>query len=164
MNRFEQVDGTCAHMKTISDLFQNTIAPLYGDQTDALKKIAEAKDRLSYLLLNENGNALGVLVFKRISSQEFETLGINKAIELKTLFVVDAGKNSGVGLGSQLLKQCLEYAESINAENIVVTVSEEKPESLKFFERKGFKKISAMQDKYKNGITEFILAKSLITQ
>ncbi len=145
----------------MSNLFQDIIAPLYGDQKSALEKIASAQDRLSYMLLNQESDALGVVIFKSQLSQEFESLGINNAIELKTLFVVNANKNSGVGLGSQLFSQCLNYAQLVNAQNIVVTVSEEKDESLKFFERKGFQRVNALEGKYKSGITEFILVKSL---
>jgi len=159
-NHFEQAYSNNAQMKTLYSLFQTTIAPLYGDQEEALKKISDAKDRLAYLLVNEE-KVLGVLVYKNTVTQEFALLGVDDAIELKTLFVVDAKTNSGIRLGTQLFNKCLEYAKSVKAGYIVVTVSEEKPESIKFFERKGFKKIDAMPNKYKVGVTEYIFAKSL---
>lgn len=156
-HHFEKIDRTSVYMQIMAALFQQTIAPLYGDQTSALGKIFDAQDRLSYLLLDNEQNVLGVVIFKKDLSQEFENLGITNAIELKTLFVVNAEQNSGVGLGSQLLNQCLKFASTAKADNVIVTVSEEKPESLRFFERKGFKKIKLLEDKYKSGVTEFVL-------
>jgi GNAT superfamily N-acetyltransferase len=159
--KFEAVNNQNIYMQTISNLINKTIAPLYGDQSEAIKKIGAAEDRLSYLLLNEENDPLGVIIFKKNLSQEFELFEINNAIELKTLFVVDPDKNSNKGLGSMLLNQCLEYAKSINAKYIVVTVSEEKPESLLFFQKKGFNIIYTLENKYKSKTKEYIIAKLL---
>lgn len=161
LTRFEEVNSAGPFMETLAELFQKTIMPLYGDQTVALTKIAKANDRHTYLLLNQKNEALGVLVFKRELSQEFKSIGVEQAIELKTLFVVDADKNSGKGIGSQLFKKCLQYAREVGAKKIVVTVSQEKPESLQFFKRKGFEIIDSICGKYKKDKVEFILVMSL---
>ena len=58
-----------------------------------------------------------------------------------------------------LLKRVLEYAVSSNMDYMHVTVSEEKPESLGFFGRKGFQKVDNFNGYglYKPNIIEFLL-------
>jgi len=85
-----------------------------------------------------------------------------QAIEIKTLFVVNPENNRGCGFGAKLFTKAIEYARSVKAENLLVTVSEEKPESYYFFVSKcGFKETHKEAGKYKEGVEESILIKKL---
>ena len=88
-------------------LFNQIIAPLYGDQANALAKIGEAKDRKCQLLM-ENGEIRGVLVYKLQLNDEFAQIGGGQAIEIKTLFVVDSENNRGRGFGTKLFAKVVE--------------------------------------------------------
>lgn len=145
----------------IEILFNQIIAPLYGDQTNATAKIGEAQDRKCQLLI-EGGEIRGVLVYKSQINDEFAQIGGGQSIEIKTLFVVDSENNRGRGFGAKLFAKVVEYARSVKAENLLVTVSEEKPESYYFFVSKcGFVEKSKSVGKYKDGIEESILVKKL---
>ena len=88
--------------------------------------------------------------------------GGGQAIEIKTLFVVDSENNRGRSFGAKLFAKVVEYARSVKAENLLVTVSEEKPESYYFFVSKcGFVEKSKSVGKYKEGVEESILIKKL---
>jgi len=58
----------------VEELFNQIIAPLYSDQTNALNKIGEAQDRKCQLLM-ENGEIRGVLVYKSQPNNEFAQVG-----------------------------------------------------------------------------------------
>lgn len=88
-------------------------------------------------------------------------MGGVKAIEIKTLFVVDAENNRGRGFGAELLRKAEEYARSVGAENLLVTVSNEKPESYNFFVKNGFKRVRKEIGKYKKYKMESTLIKEL---
>jgi len=76
--------------------------------------------------------------------------------------VVDAQNNGGRGFGAKLFIKAVEHARSVKAENLLVTVSEEKPESYYFFVNKcGFKETCKEIGKYKEGVEESILIKKL---
>jgi WD40 repeat protein len=143
----------------IKKIFKDVLEPLYGSQEGALKKIGEAKDR-KCLILQAGKTPVGVLAFKTLLSDEFENCGIKKSIEIKSLFVVDAGQNSGRGLGSALFSKAIEEFKALNleAESIHVTVSETKKESLQFFLKKGFVKKYFWVNKYARNTKEYVLA------
>jgi ribosomal protein S18 acetylase RimI-like enzyme len=138
-------------------LFHKVIEPLYGDQSSALLKIAKAEDRTCEVLLADD-TILGIVVYKNFPISEFA----DNSLEIKTLFVVDAENNSHKGIGSKLVQRVEEVAKMRGIfENIVVTVSEEKPQSIEFFKRKGFEVIKICPDKYKKGMKEYVFCKSL---
>lgn len=88
----------------IKELFEKVLVPLYGDQTVPLEKIQNGKDRKCLLLCLEKGPA-GVIVYKTALSEEYAEYTIEKSLEIKTLFVIDAKQNSGKGIGKQLLNK-----------------------------------------------------------
>lgn len=168
---FKTVLHDSEHFQFVSDQFQNIIAPLYGDQTDALRKIAARTDRTCEVLLRKISDVpnspnssdaseqiVGILVYKSEPVQEFSSYGVQDALELKTLFVVNAGTQSGRGLGTTLVNRIIEVAQDVKFKAIVVTVSDEKQESQAFFKKKGFVEIASFNGKYKEGVNEYIYA------
>lgn len=157
------VDGNSSYYPKVAQFFEEVIAPLYGDQTAALNKIAQAKDRICEVLVEKADSqeqVVGIVVYKNFPVEEFTSYGIASALEIKTLFVVNPEKNSGRGIGSQLINQVFHQAKSNEKfRNVVVTVSEEKPEALGFFQAKGFEIVDSWTGAYKEGITEHLLYK-----
>jgi N-acetylglutamate synthase-like GNAT family acetyltransferase len=150
-----KVDGSHPLYEQVKQQFEQVIAPIYGDQTQALQKIQAAQDRHCYVL-DVAQKVAGIAVYKIQPTDEFP---VKKALEIKTLFVVNAQENSGKGYGSQLLSHIELFARQQQLfEHLVVTVSETKPESKAFFEKKGF---SVVQTSSKFKATEYILAKKV---
>jgi len=133
---FESVVNDSENYRMVCNEFNSVIAPIYGDQREALNKIAAATDRVCEVLIDDLSKTLaGILVYKSSPTDEFGAYGAHQALELKTLFVVDAEKQSGKGIGSLLINRIKVVAFKENKfENIVVTVSDEKPESQTFFQ------------------------------
>ena len=161
--QFINVDGNSPYYDNVKELFEEVIAPIYGNQDTALQKIASAQDRTCVLLIDDSEDVkqiLGVLVYKTFPVQEFSSNGIPSALEIKTLFVVNAEKNSGRGIGTQLINKVFSHAQSNEQfQNIVVTVSEKKTDALRFFKYKGFEIIDSWTDAYQKGTTEHLLSK-----
>ena len=153
--KFEIVDGTSPYFSAVKEEFENVIAPIYGDQSVALKRIADATDRFCEVLIKENV-VNGILVYKSEPHGEFASFGAKSTLELKTLFVVNAKEQSGKGLGTLLINRIMEVAKNDKFDSITVTVSDTKTESLTFFQKKGFKHVESYKDKYKVGETELL--------
>jgi WD40 repeat protein/GNAT superfamily N-acetyltransferase len=146
-------------MPVLREIFNRILEPLYGSQKKALQQIQESKDRKCFLLY-EGENAVGVLAFKTILSDEFKYLGIEKSIEVKSLFVDQSKHNSGRGLGSALVDKLKEEVQKLGLpyEGIHVTVSETKEESLTFFKKKGFTIAHEWKGRYQPNVIEFLLS------
>lgn len=160
---FENVNGSSPYFSIIKEQFEQVIAPIYGDQTTALAKIAEATDRICEVLLIEK-NVMGVLVYKTEPNNEFEEYGAKQSLELKTLFVVNAHSQSGKGVGTLLIDRIKEVAKNDIFDSITVTISETRNDALTFFQKKEFKHVGSFADKYKKGEMELlhVYTKSLL--
>lgn len=157
---FFQVGGESQEkMPLLTEIFHKTLKPLYGPQDKALSQIELSRDRVCFLLC-EKEIPKGLLVFKTLLSNEHQEFNISESIEIKSLFLVDPTSNSGRGLGSILLQKLYEEIEHLplTPRNIHVTVSATKPESLAFFQKKGFSVIHLWKDRYQPGATEYLLA------
>lgn len=155
---FHLVDPGSDRFQDLTEIFNRILVPLYGPQDDALAKIALGQDRVAYLLY-EGENAVAVLVFKTILSNEFADKGALNSVEIKSLFVDHSAENSGRGLGSALINYLFQevHALGLKQDGIHVTVSETKKDSLAFFQKKGFQIIYEMQGEYIDGVTEYLL-------
>lgn len=158
---FQKVAYNNSNFVFVKEYFHKVIEPLYGDQSQALLKIGAGKDRTCELLYDSSQSPVGMLVYKNSPVEEFACLGAGNALEIKTLFVMDATQNSGRGLGSQLLDRVVSVAQVLRCSCLVVTVSEEKKESLSFFLRKGFFVTHTMHGKFKKGLDEYVLVRFL---
>jgi len=162
-SQFVSVDGNSPFFNRLTQLFEEVIEPLYGDQSSALQKIALSQDRTCELLIEKlkgEDKILGVLIYKNFPVEEFSSYGIHSALEIKTLFVVNPIENSGRGIGTKLIEQVSNHAKNNGPfENIVVTVSETKQDALGFFKHKGFKVTDTWADAYQKDTTELLLSK-----
>lgn len=145
-------------MEVVTEIFNRILTPLYGSQDKAIQQIRESSDRRCFLLY-ESDIPSGVLMFKTVLSDEFQSYGVSNSIEIKSLFVDNAGQNSGKGLGSALVDQLKKEVEKLGLgqSGIHVTVSETKQDSLYFFKKKGFEIAHAWKDRYIQGVTEYLL-------
>ncbi len=156
---FYQVGGAYPEkMDVLTEIFNRILEPLYGPQQKAIEQIRQSKDRKCFLLY-ENDQPSGVLAFKSDVSDEFANLGVRRSIEIKSLFVDQSAQNSGRGLGSCLVDKLKSEVERLGIayDGIHVTVSETKPESLMFFQKKGFSVSHAWKGRYQKGVTEYLL-------
>ncbi len=146
-------------MTALRQIFERILVPLYGSQEDALSKIALGKDRACYLLY-ENDSPVGIIAYKTVLSDEFAAFKIDRSIEIKSLFVVDSGNNSGRGLGSRLLDRIVQGVKglALKPDSFHVTVSASKGESLNFFMGKGFRIRHTWEGKYKTNMIEYLLS------
>ncbi|OJV09339.1 MAG: hypothetical protein BGO14_03170 [Chlamydiales bacterium 38-26] len=148
-------------IEDLKNIFVKTLTPLYGSQEDAINKILLSKDRVCHLLY-ENTDPVGVIVFKKILTDEFAEMGIKRSIEIKSLFVVNSANNSGRGLGSRLLNKVIEESRKLRLQHdsLHVTVSETKKESLMFFLNKEFDIKYMWKGRYKENVIEYLLCRS----
>ncbi len=159
--RFEPVRKDPKKMEIVKGIFQNILTPIYGPQNSAVEKIERAQNRTCRLLY-EGASPKGLLVHKDQPSNECTQYGgVPNSLEIKTLLVIDPEKNSGKGFGSQLLSRVFDKAREANAHAVHVTVSESKPDALAFFKKHSFEVIQACNDRYKKGVTEYVLQKLL---
>ena len=131
----------------------------------ALSKIQSGHDRVCELYFSqldrERTNPLGVVVYKRRTSDELSHFGLRSAIEIKTLFVFESKDNSRKGIGSALLARVLAYAHSVHARSITVTVSDRKPEVFNFFSKYKFSVKAKLHGKYEAEINEALMGRTL---
>ena len=100
-------------------------------------------------------------MIKTIVNNEFFDVGVNNTIEIKALFVIDPEIRKGKGYGSKLYQEALKIANQTGADNLAVTISCNKTESLAFFTRKDFEIRKDMPDKYIQGKTEYLIIKKI---
>lgn len=159
---FKHVRGRPERMEIIRNEFKKNIVPLYGDQTSAIQKIENGTDRSCRLLFQKH-TPVGIIAYKHKPNDECGSFGQKNSLEIKTLFVIQPEINSGKGIGSRLLDYVTNKAKEECAAALHVTVSEKKPESLAFFQKKSFTIIRSCEDLYVNGVKEYVLQKLLIS-
>ncbi len=152
---FYTIDEGCAVFPAVRETFSRLIAPLYGNQSKALTAIGVGTDRLCEVLF-VGEKPKGLLVYKKALNE-----GV---LELKTLCLFHPEEESGRGYGSLLHKRLLDVARIRGATKIAVSVSSSKPESLLFFEKKGFSLVRMVPGQYRVGVTEYFLECALPTQ
>ncbi len=144
--------------KHVRAFFNRDIAPLYGDQHEALNKIFMGVDRTCEVLVSiDDKEELGIIVHKNALTSEFIDFGFDRAFEIKTLAVINPEKNSGKRIASHLLHRIGKKAIDLKAKSVCVTVSSAKPESLAFFLKYGFTIAKLSRNHYVEGLDEFFL-------
>lgn len=137
---------------TLELIASEILAPLYGDQTKSLKEWLSGEGyKHAFLMFDEFGNPVGFLNLKRNPDKPY--------VKISTLLVLPA--HQGKGYGPMLLDYAIKHAVEWYFDCIIVTVSEEKPESLGFFLKHGFQIINSLPGKYKAGVTEFVLQRNI---
>jgi ASC-1-like (ASCH) protein len=162
--KLEQIKSGSSYAPAIKKEIDKVITPLYGDQEKMWQKVMDKNsDRICYAAMTEDGTQLlGVLIFKSAPSNEYkDSLNISESVEIKTLFVIDRELNGRHGVGSKMLEKAIRYADQISAAAVHVTVSDNAQSSLSFFQKKGFRIVSSVKDKYIKGVNENILTYQL---
>lgn len=160
--RFTRLEKNSPSFDFVKEIFERMIKPVYGDITLTLEKIRKAEDRrCEFIVSEETGKCLGLIIYKTALVNEFAKLRIQNSLEVKTLLVINPEKNSGKGIGTALLKRVESVATQLSASSIHLTVSELRPQALNFFEKRNFKLHASWKDKYKKGVKEYLLAKPL---
>lgn len=116
----------------IEKAFKEFIEPYYADQSIALKKIVEARDRNCEILFL-NSLPIGFMVYKTSLQSEY---GLEEAFELKTLLLFNANEHSG--LGKALFKRAEILANEYNAKYIYATVSKNLKSLVTYMEKDGW--------------------------
>lgn len=131
---FIKIDFSSPYFKTVRNAFKKLLSPVYGDQTNALQKLKDGKDRSCEIMLNFE-NPVGILVYKNTLQNEY---GLMNALELKTLFLLNPQKNSGKGFGSTLFKRIDRIAREMGSKIVYCTASSKVAESIKCALKNGF--------------------------
>jgi len=144
------------YLPKIRKFFLEKMEPIYGDQCASLKKIEEGNDRKTFILL-ESAKEIGILVFKKALQEEFSAYKVCSSLQIKTLALFDPEKDSRKGYGTHLLTIASQEAFKQKATSISVTVSTGRPESVVFFQKKGFSVATVFQNFYQKGWDEVLL-------
>ena len=135
----------------LSNVAQDILAPLYGDQGKAVQQWLNGEGFKRAFVYVFVGNIAGLLVLKSNKSKDY--------LKISTLVVLDGFK--GFGIGGELLSFAESFAKTNLFRSIIVTVSEEKSESLSFFRKCGFVVIDSLNGKYQPGVVEHVLSKGV---
>lgn len=129
------------------------LQPIYGDQTKSLREWLSGEGfKRAFLMKNDIGESQAFVNLKIDPSKEY--------VKISTFFVMPDFRGNGVG--KKFLTWVLDYVISnTSCTYLKVTVSEDKPESLVFFQKNDFQVIDKIEGKYSEGKTEFILKRSL---
>lgn len=140
----------------VEEAFQTIIAPLYGDQEETLRKIARGNDR-TCLVLVQNNDPKGILVFKKELSNEYEReFSIANSLEVKTLCLLNLRENKGRGFGTALLTRAKDESRARGASGAHLTVSENL-DVLGFYLKQDFRVQAVWPDKFRAGDNELLL-------
>ncbi len=139
----------------IKRFYKNSIEPIYGNQDKALNKIFLGLDRKCELLYY-NDLYVGAIVYKNNLNNKYCENNIKNAFELKSMFLFENTKFSGLFF-TLLLKKVSIRACEYSAENIICTVSSKKLNIKKLLEKFGFVCFNKINDLYIENIQEFFL-------
>jgi ASC-1-like (ASCH) protein/GNAT superfamily N-acetyltransferase len=151
--------GREERLALVRHFFNTVLDRIYGSQESALAKIVAPSSDRTCRLLYDDQKPVGVLVVKKILTNEHYP----NSLEIKTLALLDKNA-SGKGYGSALLQKVEQIASELQANSIHVTVNSSVPESINFFQKKGFFMACPLKGIGKEGTQEFLLVKKLSQQ
>lgn len=145
----------------VKHYFHHLISKLYGDQERALDLIKKGEDR-TCLILQKTGTKenLGLIVFKNHLQTEYTSLGFSRTLEIKTLFVMNPIRNQNKKIATRMLHYIARKAVEKGADSTSVTISSEKPESISFFLKHGFRIVKKVANAFIKGFDEYVLIHS----
>ena len=133
----------------LKELANKYLVPLYGDQTKALKGWLTGYNYKHAWVFEANNGKIGGLV--AVSDKPDKNY-----VKLSTFVIKEEYRNKGIG--KSLLEVALEYAKKSGKKEISVTVGEDIKDSLHFFCEYDFKLKKELQNKYRKGKKELVLA------
>ncbi|MFW5888590.1 MAG: GNAT family N-acetyltransferase [Patescibacteria group bacterium] len=136
----------------LKEIAENILTPLYGDQSKAFNEwFTGAGHKHAYCLEGEGGIS-GFVSLKADTKKTY--------LKISTLVVMPGHRNNGHGL--ELMKFAEKFARRFDYQQIIVTVSETKDKSLRFFKNNGFSVLDKKKGKYQNGVVEYVLKKEIV--
>lgn len=137
----------------VKKVFDNVMAPIYGEQAELLKDIEKRKDRKTEILTH-NGKDVGCIVYKRnlIKSDVSDTF------EVSLISLFDAANDTMKGYRTKLVERIEEIAKDLGASSISCTLPEQLAEQVKYLVHKKFEKQDLLQQ---GNVKECLLTKKI---
>lgn len=127
------------------------LEPLYGDQTKAFNEWMIGAGFKHAFVPIKDSEVAGLLSLKANPEKSY--------LKVSTLVVLlDCKKN---GCGRAMMSHVWQFAKEHGFRSIIVTVSEAKSESVRFFRKNGFHIVDERLGKYQEGVIEFIMEKEV---
>lgn len=133
-------------------LIQHFIEPIYGMRENMVDDWISGRKGKQTFLFFQDDFVVGLLSFKANPEKSYA--------KISTLFVLPRFR--GCGNGSFLLMAAENLAKVYGKDELLVTVSQEREAAREFFLTKGFEEIAQAEDRYKEGVVEYILKKRLV--
>lgn len=132
------------------------LEPLYGDQSKSLYEWVSGEGfKYAFLSKSREGEYQGFISLKINPLKDY--------VKISTFFVLPNFR--GNGIGKSLLQFVFKYVIDLGKyKYLKVTISEDNPESLAFFQKNNFVLTDKIDGKYKHNKTEFILYKEIINE
>ena len=99
----------------------------------------------TYLLAEMQGQAVGYALLEQVSALGLLPEANTKQLEIKQLYILEDW--IGTGLGSALMRRCLEIARAENCTAVVLGVWEHNERAKAFYQRFGFREIGEVEFK-----------------
>jgi ribosomal protein S18 acetylase RimI-like enzyme len=135
----------------LKKIANNILTPLYGDQTKAFNEWITGSGCKHAYCLEENRNISGFISLKADERKPY--------LKISTLVIMPGYRNNGRGL--KLMSFAEELAQKLKYRQVIVTVSETKEKSFRFFINNDFFVINKKKGKYQDGIIEYVLKKEI---
>lgn len=159
-------EATVTDLSYVEALMDEALAPYYGGDHRAHAQrifgthISGGKDSLGFFSTEQK---MFVLEHDQQPGGIVHLVGKKQATYKISPLIVAREFQGNRGLGSALLEHAESYARAAGARQLYCTVAEENKSALQFFLRKGFTPAGRSYSHYKDGITETMLYKLLVS-
>ena len=138
------------HSLFLKKIADEILVPIYGSQDKAYKEWFSAESNKKAFVSVKDGNILGGFLSLKLDRDK-------PYLKIATLLTIIKGQ----GCGITMLNFAINFAKINNFNQLLVTVSEKKPESISFFKKNGFELLEIRVGKYQEGVGEYVLLRSL---
>lgn len=166
MAEIEIREANAEDLSFVQSLMDEALSPYYGGDHRAHAQrifgthISGGKDSLGFFSTEQK---MFILLYDQELAGIVHVVGKKQDTYKISPLIVARQFQSKHGLGSLLLQHAESYARSRGARQLYCTVAEENKSALQFFLRKGFTPAGRSHSHYKDGITETMLYKLLIS-
>lgn len=140
------------HANVLRKIADEILAPIYGSQEKAFQEWYDpASNKRAFVSTKEGLVVGGLLSMKVVEEKSY--------LKIATLLVLEECKSCGCAIA--MLNFAIDFAKTNGFDELLVTVSETKPESISFFKKNGFQVVGKEIGKYTDGVAEFIFTRKL---
>jgi GNAT superfamily N-acetyltransferase len=140
------------HANVLRKIADEILAPIYGSQDKAFNEWYDlASNKRAFVPVKEGVIAGGLLSMKVVEGKSH--------LKIATLLVLEEYK--GNGCATVMLDFAVQFAKPNGFSELLVTVSETKPQSIQFFTKNGFEMTETEVGKYTQGVAEHIFMRRL---